>query len=488
MQGPHLVMPQYCKGLLFALLSCLAHPCQASAQNPPVVRRIEIVSTWSDFGMVEKIHKESPGRGQSSRTDLSIRRDGDTYYLNDKIVDASLVAALASALQAPANRELSLDDLGVTPSWLEEHASSAAQHLAETRIINGAPPHLSMLEAAFADPVTMDRVVPTLFEESHYRCVDCKHYRPYVEIVVTFEDFSSLKATSTSQFPFLLPWHEAGKNTNAIAYNAGISRALAALMPENSTNRTRLSGETLARALAEAVFPQVEHGAQLLDIEAKTGGTFAALRARYTLESARINNYGDPELRVPEAKAVQAPEEPSLAMLLSAPDLPFQEEVVLQYRNGNVFGTDKFLQDGPQFEKLVASVPWLRQYAQEHPKVRLRLTYFRGASFSDSAMKVFAADMQAIGRDKWIPEAESAKDRIAVLVAGFGAEESDWLVFPDRHMILWRFFQVPVYGKTDLLKWQPSDFSTKPCAYLKTNLAGCVGAKISPDGVLQPYE
>jgi hypothetical protein len=481
-------MPRYCKAFLLALLLCLAHAGQSSAQDPPVVRRVEIVSTWSDFGMVEKIHKESPGRGQSSRTDLLIRRDGDKYYLDDQIVDSSLVAALVNALTAAPNPALSIDDLGITPDWLKANASSVAQHLAETRIINGGPPHRAMLEAAFADPVTMDKVVPTLFEERHYRCVDCKHYRPYVQIVVTFEDSSSLKAASTSQFPFLLPWHVAGKNADAIAYNAAISRALAALMPQNATNRTRLSGETLANVLADAVFPQVEHQAQMLDLEAKTGGTFAALRSRYTLESASINTYGDPEVRVPEAKAVQAPEEANLTLLLRAPDLPFQDEVTLQYLDGNVVGTDKFLQDGPQFEKLVASVPWLRQYAQEHPKVRLRLSYFRGVSFSDSAMKVFAADMQAIGRDKWIPEAESTKDRIAVLVAGFGAEESDWLVFPDRHMILWRFFQVPVYGKPDLLKWQPSDFSTKPCAYLKTNFAGCVGAEVSPEGALQPYE
>jgi hypothetical protein len=44
----------------------------------------------------------------------------------------------------------------------------------------------------------------------------------------------------------------------------------------------------------------------------------------------------------------------------------------------------------------------------------------------------------------------------------------------------------PLHGKPDLLKWQPSDFSTKPCAYLKTNLAACVGAEISPEGALQP--
>jgi len=40
-----------------------------------------------------------------------------------------LIASLVSALTAPPNPELNLDDLGVTPAWLKDHAASVAQRV-----------------------------------------------------------------------------------------------------------------------------------------------------------------------------------------------------------------------------------------------------------------------------------------------------------------------------------------------------------------------
>lgn len=100
------------------------------------------------------------GQEEGSLTvpNLVIHRQGDAYYLNDKDakVDASLIAVLVKALTAPANPELSLDDLGVTPAWLKANASSVAHHFAETRVVNGHPVHEAMLESSFADPATME--------------------------------------------------------------------------------------------------------------------------------------------------------------------------------------------------------------------------------------------------------------------------------------------------------------------------------------------
>jgi hypothetical protein len=101
------------------------------------------------------------GQEEGSLTvpNLVIHRQGDAYYLNDKDakrVDASLIAVLVKALTAPANPELSLDDLGVTPALLKANASSVAHHFAETRVVNGHPVHEAMLESSFADPATME--------------------------------------------------------------------------------------------------------------------------------------------------------------------------------------------------------------------------------------------------------------------------------------------------------------------------------------------
>jgi len=80
---------------------------------------------------------------------------------------------------------------------------------------------------------------------------------------------------------------------------------------------------------------------------------------------------------------------------LEPPELPhvFQDEVVLSYVNGNVVGTDEFLQEAPPFKKLVLSVPWLVRCKQENPGIQLPLAFFDNASFSDDALQVFAASL-----------------------------------------------------------------------------------------------
>jgi hypothetical protein len=339
----------------------------------------------------------------------------------------------------------------------------------------------------------MDKVVPELFDNRHYRCADCGRFLQYVKISVTFEDGASQDALSSSQFPYMLPWHLVGKNAAATAYNADISRAIAALMPENSTNRSLLSGENLAMQLGRAIMFRVERQAQLLDVESKTGGTFSTLRSKYAIESANIKSWGDPVLRKPEQAAT---DELNLYLRLQPSDPPhnfFYDEVSLRYVDGNVLGTEKFLQDAPQFEKLVLSVPWLNQYVQaQRQEPLIELSFYHGVSLSDRVMKLFAADMHAIGRDDLIAKVEPTKDRIALLIVGSGAEESDWLVFPDQHMLLWRYFQTPIYGKPSLLKFKPSDFPRVPCAAARStpephvSFLGCVGMQVAPDGTLAP--
>jgi hypothetical protein len=480
-------MSRYCSIVLLcvaALPFCLP---SALAQNARVVHQIEITSTFLEMGGWHRNNlggSKPSGQPEPERIDLIIRREGDAYYLADKVVDAGLITALVKALSVPPNPEPNLDDLGVTPDWLKANASSVAHRLAEGRIVNGGPVHEAMLESAFADPATMGKVVPRLFNNDHYRCADCSRPNPSVKVSINFEDFTTLQARSYSRFPFMLPWREPGNGTEVTAYNADISRAIVALMPEKATNRSRLAGEDFAGALGRAVLTDVEHEAQILDVESKTGGTLSALRSRYSVQQANIGNFGDPVLRRPEQTE---PDRQGLLLRLQPHDLPhvIDDEVVLPYVNGSIEGVDKFLQDAPRFEKLVLSVRWLSQYEQENPPVQLRLSFFGAASLTDDALKVFAADMHEVGRGKLVTKVEAVKDRIAVLVAGFGAEESDWLVLPDQRMVLWRYRQTPIYGKPALLKFGLANFDAKPCAKLQDNFVHCVGAEISPDGTLQ---
>ena len=194
-------------------------------------------------------------------------------------------------------------------------------------------------------------------------------------------------------------------------------------------------------------------------------------------------------LRGPEQPKLQ---DPSVLFHLrhsDPPDIFFDDELVLPYADGNVVGTDTFLQRAPQYKQLVLSVPWLNQFVQQNKRiVRPSLAFSHSVSLSDAATQAFSEDMHAIGRDKLLVKTEAAQGQIALLVVGFGMEESDWLVVPDRHRILWRYFQVPIYGMPDLLQWQPADFPRKPCAKMKNSFVGCVGAEVSPDGARIPPE
>ncbi len=423
-------------------------------------------------GKVSKWPDASP-----SRAELAIRKEGDAYKLNGQAVDPNLIAAVVTALTAPANPEPNLDDLGVTPTWLKEHAASVARRVSETTFVGREQVPQAALEATFADPVIMDKIVPALFDRRHYTCFDCIHARFQVSVAVTFDDGSKLSASTSSQFPFMLPW----RASSATVYNADISRAVAALMPDKSANRSLLLAENLDMQLGQAAVRQALN----LEVEHRIGGTSDALRAKYKIVLASIGEYSDPVLRSP----VQHTAENSSVLFhlrrSDVPDIFFDDELLLPYADGNAVGADTFLQRAPQYEQLVLSVPWLNQFVQQNKRiVRPRLAFSHGASLSDTEAQVFSADMHARRRDDLAAKAEAAKGQIALLIVGFGMEESDWLVFPDRHMVLWRYFQTPIYGKPDLLKWQPVDFIRGACA--KINMSGCAGAEISPDGAIIP--
>jgi hypothetical protein len=480
-------------GVAGAVLVCaLPMQPQNAPQSPSaVVSGIQITSTRINHGGALRSLRTKPASTEPDKTFLDIFRNHDAAYnLGNAVVDAGLVAAVVNALRAPANPEPKREDLGFTREWLKASASSLGQNFAATVYHPGGHHiHQSDFESAFTDPAVVDKAIPRMFQR--HMCVDCDRFTEFVEISVRFENGTRIVARAVSESPYMLPWHLQIDGKDVVAYNADISRALAALMPEDSTNRSRLEGEHLANQLGHIVLTQEVHEAGLLEIESKTGGTLSALRSRYSVESASIGNYGDPVLRSHEDE--NGPDDPILDLSLwASSDLSpnfFSDEVFLRYVNGNVVDADKFLQNAPRFEKVVLSVPWLNRFVQDQShKVRMRLSFVGGSSFSDAEMRVFAADMHAIGRDQLIPKVEATKDQIAALIVGYGAEESDWLVFPDGHMLLWRYWQVPVYGKPSLLKWSASPLNKKPCAKLRDNFVGCVGVEISAEGSVEPLE
>ncbi len=282
-------------------------------------------------------------------------------------------------------------------------------------------------------------------------------------------------------YEFMLPWkltrHE------ETTYNANISRAVAALMPEKTTNRERLAGAGFNDALADAVMRYVENDWKLLDAENRAGGALADIRGAYAIVAAEINQYHHPEYGV-EWSAKQRRETNLHASLRKAAFPPnFVDALVLPYQNDRIEGVDNFLRSVEKYEALVFSIPWLQDYIREHPRVPIRVSYVHDASFGDRAMKVFAADMHAMGKDEVVRDVRALKSQLALLITGTTYAESYWLVFPDKHMMLWRYG-----GPSGLLKWAPENFPAGRCSAYHPVSGGCAGVVVSRDGALaEPF-
>src|SRR5262249_32630119 len=143
-----------------------------------------------------------------------------------------------------------------------------------------------------------------------------------------------------------------------------------------------------------------------------------------------------------------------------------------------VQGLDRFLASGRTYESLVLSVPWLKEYLRQHPSETATLEHVHELSLSNHAMENFASDMTALGRADLIPVVQAQQARIALLQVGY----MYWLVFADRHMLLWRF-----EGPCGFLKWKASDFPAGKCGeHYQVNNGGCSGREVTPDGMLLP--
>ena len=156
-------------------------------------------------------------------------------------------------------------------------------------------------------------------------------------------------------------------------------------------------------------------------------------------------------------------------------------EVTLQSVHNRIQGIETFLASGSKYEDLVMSVQWLRRYIQENPKVWVRVTYVHDASMGDEAFSNFAADMKTRERADLVDEVRARQKQIALIQVGSMYAESYWLVFPDKHLLLWRY-----QGPSGLLNWSPSDFGEGECAEYGINDGGCSGREVAPDGTLVP--
>jgi|ERR1700722_18432235 len=423
----------------------------------PSVHKIEIKSSWGGLGVPQQ-------------TQLVIQSAAGGYKLGRKRVGTTSVDALVAAIQQAPIGKPSLEGLGLTELWLHEQLAGIPRKPSWWKLKGGSPRQNALFEKSFTDPNFVDNVLPSLFEFS--RTDDY----PSVEVTLSREDGSTVTISSHSQYSFMLPWNISANGTTFSTFNPRVSAAIASLMPNKTTNKERIIDSDFNVELAEAVMKHLERDWNLLGVEDKAGSTLALLRTEYTVKTADINPYHDVAFGKKWNKGKG--EEENLHATLQRSTFPknFYDTLILLYKNGEVSGADAFIRNAGQDEGLVLSVPWFVQLLAKYPRLGVSLLWVHQQSFSDKAMKNFAADMHALGKDSLAEEVRKVQQDVAVLNVGYG---DYWLVMPDRRMILWRYESV-----IGLLGWQKSDFSAKECTDYGGVTGGCVGAVVSPDGVL----
>ncbi len=439
------------------------------------------------------IYSYAGGLGGGSNTLVTIQRKGSKYLLNGQPVSAVQVQSLVDALSAPPLTKMDMTNLGITNEWL---ASKVESEWPRLRTGGGI-----ITTASEWPPVRVGGIEKTasqkkLFQESFTNLNLVANILPYIglsirldyfaycKVEIVFNHGSKLSAESYSYSPFMLPWSMKGRG---FTYNADISRAIAALLPAESVNKSTLAGDELASEITSAVINSIEREWNLLGSEERAGEALKMLRTAYEIITAEITPY----LIEPEYGTYDyfdALQEIDLHATIRRSNFPSNvtDTLVLRYADEKVKGVDEFLKSGAKYEDLVLSVPWLNGYIRDNPHAAVRISYVHDKSFSDKAMDVFAADMKRLGREDLIEQVKSQQAGIALLLINDTNTESHWLLFPDKHMMLWRYdgsSWLRHDGSPRLLKWTAKDVRWGGHECSDRSII-CSGREITPEGML----
>lgn len=392
-----------------------------------------------------------------------------TIRANERGFDSNLVQGLVEALGAPRLTRPARDNLGLTSDWLKANARRVLSE--RDSAFSDEAENLQQLQiGAFSDIAAIDRLLPWIFDSFH-----TDDY-PGVRVRITFADGGKVSAESRGQGPYLLPWTltPGGKT-----YDARIARAVAALLPAGAVNRERMNGESLPGQLADAVKDSLEEKLVRLDAENRAGAALEELRTQFRVERPEVSSYHGPAHG--KQWDQQGEHETNLHVRLHRAGLPqnLATRAVLLHSDGKTEGVAGLLANGAKYEALVTTTPWLMSFIRSNPKVDIEVLYVHDMSFGEHALETFTKDMQASGKMGLIERVRSQQSEIALLVAVGRATASYWLLFPDHHMLLWRF-----QGSSDLLQWKAAEFGEPRCGDYRGLHTGCPGAEITPQGVL----
>src|ERR1700733_9493946 len=416
------------------------------------------------------------GLGRPAHSDFSTHRQGNSYRANGRTIPSTLLNALLNAVQEGTVIVPDAANLGITAQWLQKYADQAGGHASRLFYKNGLPEQKALFREAFEDQQTLPSRLKQVYQTFH-----TDDY-PHMQAQLVLQNGVQITLTSDSQNPFMLPWCVTANGTTTKTYNANISHALFALLPLKFDNRERLadypdSWPGLLGMLGEETANTIEGRWELVGAQHASADALAVIRRVYEVRWATVNSYHD--LAFGKAWDGGEPNEENLHATLWSEDFPkgFTVTAILLRQNGNTEGASEVLKRTPIYTDLVFSVPWLDAYLKSHPEEHAWMFYVHGESLTDKAMRVFANDMRAIGRNDLVERVQTVQHQASLLETGHG---DYWIILPDKTAILWRWQSLD-----HILKWKVIDFPAHECTDYRTVSGGCAGVAISPGGVAE---
>lgn len=202
----------------------------------------------------------STSRGLKTRV---MKQKGNKSLDKDRPVSAVQVQSLVDALSAAPLIGLNMTSLSITEEWL---TSKVESQWSRVRALATETSQEKLFRKSFTNLNLVANVLPKVLPSLLSR--DMSDYSAFCKVEVVFNDGSKLSAESYSYSVFMLPWSMKG---HRMTYNAGISHAVAALLSDESANKSTLAGDELASHLTFAVMASIEREWNLLGSEDRAG-------------------------------------------------------------------------------------------------------------------------------------------------------------------------------------------------------------------------
>jgi hypothetical protein len=392
-----------------------------------------------------------------------------TPKISEDVVSRDSVRRLVRALQAPALRTPELSNLGITTARLEQYVDKAAK--SERGMMPGGDERQQALyRKSFTDLNLIKRLLPQIIGASW------TDDGVWVHVTVKFVGGETWTAETQALTPFTLPWSCKVAGRTMRNYNADISRAVTALMPEKTVERYRISGEGFGKSISWPMESTIQTRWNEIGAEDKAGYALDLLRKRYIIRRSDVSKHQGLTFGTDPRSGV--PLETNLEADVRRASFPKNLVVaaVFPLREGKAIGLETFLQNGSRYESLVLTNPWIMESLRTHSDLGAWLHFDQDASFSEKGLRIFAADMHKLGRDDLVQQVAGHRDEVALL----SYYDNKLILFPDHHAIVWRWDQ-----SRELFKWPSSSLKTVECTDYNTLDVGCVAAIIRADGNLQ---